>query len=466
MEPPSLRLVILQGPREGETLDFRPGSAIRIGRVIRGNTLPIKDSGISSKHLSILTESGKWVLRDLDSSNGTVLDGTKVAPPHTPVDVNDGSTIKIGELTSILVTFLHPPTLSGPTGAEPDPETEEGAPAAAAKPGRPARTRVTRNSKNEVRVSDSSVVVGNLGAAEAVNTRVTRNSKNKRNVIEEISDLGDLEERVGEPKITRVTRNTKSKRNVIEISDSVAPEEKVEEPKNTRVTRNSKNKRNVIGISDSRIGNLEALEEKVEEPKIRRVTRNSKNKRNEIETSDSRIGNLDAVEEKVEGPKIKRVTRSVKNKRSEVEPSDSRIGNLDAVEEKVEEPENKWVTGNSNNEESVIEESPQNSSLEPRVENVEKKKTRGGAKSGELQEECNGKENGDGTEKEKLNGDENLPDLEKLSLGEWFDFLEVHLPKQIIDATEEMFDSMRQKAERLREYIMMQKNHQVEVPAV
>ncbi|XP_068338905.1 FHA domain-containing protein At4g14490-like [Pyrus communis] len=101
-EPSALKLVMVQGPRKGETLEFVPGSKVRIARVVRGNNLPIKDSGISFKHLSIESESGKWVLRYLDSSNRTVLNGLDI-PPNTPVDLTDGNEIKIGEYTFIEV---------------------------------------------------------------------------------------------------------------------------------------------------------------------------------------------------------------------------------------------------------------------------------------------------------------------------------------------------------------------------
>lgn len=244
----------------------------------------------------------------------------------------------------------------------------------------------------------------------------------------------------------------------IDENASVNESGHVDRPAPARVTRNSKNTRSAND------------DEKVEGPENNtRVTRNLKNKRSAIENSDSSIKkNSDGPEEKaeLEEPKNTRVTRNSKNKQSVVEASD-----LDAPNETLEEPKkNTRVTRNSKNKGSVIGENS-------RLENVEKKKMRGGAKGRKQKEECvgaaaaaagGGKETcDDGREKENLNGDEsgNWPDLEKLSLGEWFDFLEVHLPKQIIDATEEMFDSMRQKAERLREYITtQQENHKVEVP--
>ncbi|PNY03083.1 FHA domain-containing protein, partial [Trifolium pratense] len=200
------------------------------------------------------------------------------------------------------------------------------------------------------------------------------------------------------------------------------------------------------------------VEEKVEELKNVRVTRNSKNKKNAI-------GNFKAPEEKVEELKNVRVTRNLKNKLNKMGISESSIRDSDAVNEKAEEnaegPRNGRVTRNTKNKRVVIEE---NSSLVDGLENVVKKKMKGGAKrKKKLQEECVGDGDGkvncdDGREKENLNGDDNWPDLNKMTLGEWFDFMVVYLPKKINDETEAIIDSMRQKAERLREYVIMYQN--------
>ncbi|XP_024978446.1 FHA domain-containing protein At4g14490-like [Cynara cardunculus var. scolymus] len=100
----TLKLMIEKGPREGETLQYPSGIVVKIGRVVRGNTIGIKDVGISSKHICIKfdNELCRWALSDLDSSNGTILNGQSLRP-YVPAGLKDGDCIKIGELTSILV---------------------------------------------------------------------------------------------------------------------------------------------------------------------------------------------------------------------------------------------------------------------------------------------------------------------------------------------------------------------------
>ncbi|XP_058730806.1 FHA domain-containing protein At4g14490-like [Vicia villosa] len=455
-DAPSLELQILNGPRKGETHRFQPGFTVKIGRVVRGNNLPIKDPGISTKHLTIQIDSGNWVVLDLDSSNGTVLDGATV-PPNTPFHLRDGSVVKIGEVTSIVVNFVKPQN-----NATVSTEVE-------GKPMRGKRGNKGVNSRVPVQSVDENET-GNVVQPEP--TRVTRNTRSVRsgnNVSDSaVGNLDAVEEKVEEPKKnTRATRNNKSKQKTVtfsglSIGDLEAQEEKAEELKNARVTRNAKNKNklNVVEISESSNVDLDVVEEKVEEPKNKRVTRNAKNKRKVIEISESSIVDLDVVEEKVEEPKKARVTRNAKNKQKVIEVSESSVGDLDVVEEKVEEPKNVRVTRNSKNKGIVIGE---NSSLADGVVDVEKKKTRGGAKGKKkLEEECvddgDGKDICDEKDNENLNKDENWTDMNKMSLGEWFDFLEVFLPKQINNETEAIIDSMREKAERLREYVIMYQN--------
>ncbi|XP_020872163.1 FHA domain-containing protein At4g14490 [Arabidopsis lyrata subsp. lyrata] len=105
MDTPSLRLLFVKGPRKGDALEYKLGSTIRVGRIVRGNEIAIKDAGISTKHLWIGSVSGNWVVQDLGSSNGTLLN-SKDLDPETPVDLGDGDVIEFGEYTSIVVNFV------------------------------------------------------------------------------------------------------------------------------------------------------------------------------------------------------------------------------------------------------------------------------------------------------------------------------------------------------------------------
>ncbi|OAY79385.1 FHA domain-containing protein [Ananas comosus] len=104
MDEPILQLLVEKGRRKGESVECKPGAALRLGRVVRGNTFALRDPGVSQKHLSFefLREASRWVVTDLDTSNGTVLNGSQIAP-SVPVPLSDGDAIKIGETTYISV---------------------------------------------------------------------------------------------------------------------------------------------------------------------------------------------------------------------------------------------------------------------------------------------------------------------------------------------------------------------------
>lgn len=84
------RLVITSGPREGIEIDL-PAEQLTIGRSSESG-LVIRDDYTSTHHARLMLWDDHWVLQDLDSTNGTFLDGTRVTlptevPPRVPVTI-------------------------------------------------------------------------------------------------------------------------------------------------------------------------------------------------------------------------------------------------------------------------------------------------------------------------------------------------------------------------------------------
>ncbi|XP_078427960.1 uncharacterized protein LOC144700412 [Wolffia australiana] len=103
---PTLTLVVEKGPRNGDSVECRWGGRVKIGRVVKGNTFPIKDPSISQAHVAIAGGNPSlgrvWTITDLGSSNGTFLNGAFLEP-SVPALLHTGDTIKIGERTTIRV---------------------------------------------------------------------------------------------------------------------------------------------------------------------------------------------------------------------------------------------------------------------------------------------------------------------------------------------------------------------------
>lgn len=90
----SLMLVITGGPKQGERIPLGP-DGVTVGRSNDAG-LVIRDDYTSTRHASIENRHGEWVLRDLDSTNGTFLDGKPVKSP-TLIPLN--TPISIGQTT-------------------------------------------------------------------------------------------------------------------------------------------------------------------------------------------------------------------------------------------------------------------------------------------------------------------------------------------------------------------------------
>ncbi len=97
-------LTMLTGPTPGTVKTLTSGELV-IGR---DDELPwpIEDRGVSSRHARIVYQSGGFEISDLDSTNGTYVNGRRVLHGHR---LHDGDRIQLGEQTLIRVA-LHDET--------------------------------------------------------------------------------------------------------------------------------------------------------------------------------------------------------------------------------------------------------------------------------------------------------------------------------------------------------------------
>ena len=86
---------ILNGPEKGRTFDM-DRETIFVGRS-SANDLRLKDNSISRRHLSVQAKDGKFYVKDLESTNGTFVEGRRIQP-GTEVAVTDGVPLAIGNI--------------------------------------------------------------------------------------------------------------------------------------------------------------------------------------------------------------------------------------------------------------------------------------------------------------------------------------------------------------------------------
>ncbi|CAH8385756.1 unnamed protein product [Eruca vesicaria subsp. sativa] len=382
MTPPLLKLAFVQGPRDGETLQYKPGSTIRIGRVVRGNEIAIKDAGISTKHLRIVSDSENWIIHDLGSSNGTILN-SETLDPDTPVTLRHGDVIKLGEYSSIVVNFeieeeeeeaKLPPKPRRNTRRVPVPdlipkekpkrrgrsakEEEEPEPAKRARVTR-SKVAVTKEEEEKsVAVEKKGNVRGRGGGkkkSEAVLNSVKlevedtpkgvemsgvkkRATRSSRMIVNVKSEDTCLEEEMGRP-----LRATRSKRKEIGgdsfldldmvLSQARAKRKKVEQKSVVKEVEArdevvEEDKEDGKGV-EAQKGSSETSDKEVEEA----------SKRFEIESRKSTLGEDDVEEDKQNEKDVSETSDKddETSKRVEIEPRKSTLGEEDVVEDKQNE---------------------------------------------------------------------------------------------------------------------------------
>ncbi|EOA32415.1 hypothetical protein CARUB_v10015687mg [Capsella rubella] len=300
MVPPLLKLEFTQGPRAGDSLGFKPGSTIRIGRIVRGNEIAIKDAGISTKHLRLVSDSENWIIHDLGSSNGTILNSETIDPDN-PINLSHGDEIKLGEYTSIVVNFVSdvqapqehklPPRPRRNNKrlavSDPDPDPIESVQE------KPKRTR--RSSKQE----------------ESELPKRTRASKKK--TLEEIVDKEEEVEVKVEKKVnSRVGRPQKNANSAITKEDELPEDERG----NSRVQRgkNSESVQN-LGLDSIKL-EVEDTPKRVEISEVKSRKRATRSK--QIENACLGLGNVKTEDTVLEVKDAKRATRATRSTKNEI----------------------------------------------------------------------------------------------------------------------------------------------------
>ncbi|MBN1558269.1 MAG: FHA domain-containing protein [Lentisphaerae bacterium] len=121
-------LAITSGREAGRTIGFQD-DAITIGRA-PDNVLVLDDPAVSGHHCTVVRDGGKVTLRDLDSTNGTVLNGNPVKEAR----LKPGDTVGIGDVTLVVKgddIDIEPPS---PDAEAPTPAPSAPKPAPAPKP--------------------------------------------------------------------------------------------------------------------------------------------------------------------------------------------------------------------------------------------------------------------------------------------------------------------------------------------
>ena len=108
------RLIISQGPGTGTIHPLSKG-IVTLGRDEKCGIRLVAE-GVSRNHAQVIRENSRWLITDLMSKNGTVVNGE----PVDQRELADGDTIKVGDVVMVFsgaegAPAVHQRRISGPS---------------------------------------------------------------------------------------------------------------------------------------------------------------------------------------------------------------------------------------------------------------------------------------------------------------------------------------------------------------
>lgn len=94
-----LVLTVIQGPEKGRRFELPDNEPQMIGR--SAESLPLADQTISRRHASLTPDDGKWYIHDLQSSNGTYVNGKRLQDRR---ELKKGDQIRTGQTLMVFGT--------------------------------------------------------------------------------------------------------------------------------------------------------------------------------------------------------------------------------------------------------------------------------------------------------------------------------------------------------------------------
>ena len=107
----TLVIEVVKGPSKGKVYRAGPNQQqLSVGRT-KASLIHVKSPGVSEKHAEVVWNEDKtsWCIRDVGSSNGTVVNGKTLEPEIVTKALKDGDRIKLGLQSELLIKVVDVP---------------------------------------------------------------------------------------------------------------------------------------------------------------------------------------------------------------------------------------------------------------------------------------------------------------------------------------------------------------------